>query len=1166
MYIRAANLPGDLIRAHAEGELVLFVGAGASRDAPASLPDFISLARQIVLAVHAEEPDLEAALTQPDLLLGRLEDAGHEVHRLVADRLQPPGSEPNDLHRAIVDLAADPAVRIVTTNYDKHLSTALSDAGEEIREYVAPALPMGDDFDGIVYLHGSLTDEPRHLVVTDRDFGRAYLRHAWAARFLERMYARYSVLFVGYSHSDVVLRYLARSLGDERRRYILTSEPQRSDWRPLGLTPIGYERVGHDHSELPRILARWAELATMGLLDHRQRTRELVAGAPSHIPEEMSYIEQAVADEDRVAFFVEFARGPEWLRWVENQSNFKALFDPSAPPSAASKQLAAWFGEHYATDETMASEAVAAVERAGGHLSAWLWDALGWCLHRLEEPRESWLHPLVTLLVQQAPDNRRDWLEYALAASRWPEDRPTMLLLLERLTEPRITLQKPLLGDGPPHIEVEAPGSEYLLRKVWDEVLEPNLAQAALDLVPIVDRHLRKANTLLLSGRGLGTFDSWSFRRSSVAPHDQDDGDSRVDLLLDIARDSSASLMETAPEVGGGYLAQWAASDARLLQRLAIHGWAHRPDRMADERIEWLLARGWLFETWLKTEVFELLRLSVADLSAEVSAHLVEVAAAGPTTQDEARTHAYERFNILTWIVQYAPHMAEAHQQLKQVCEEYPDFMPRTHPDLNVTTESGWVEPNPPMTPEQFHAKISNGASAALAELEQYRHVPDHAFGATNWSDVLTLLTKSVKAYPEDGFELLDATPTLGDDQIGAVIEGWAGAALKPATAEAVVDRASSFDLVAFVHPLSRMLADGGANNAHPTDWRRVPGARDLARRLWEVQPVDGDEAVGPEADWLGRAINHPAGRLAEFWVRVVALEWSEAGEDWAGLPDELEAQLAHLLVGDDMRSAMAETILASQLRMLFGASPDWATSNLIPLFTRQEDDRAERAWHGFLYWGWPTTGLLNAGLLEAYLGPLKRFETLDDRLQDQLSRHLAAIALSPDLEIEDWLRRVTAVATVDARSSWMESVAWMLPDLPAEAVEDNWQRWLRPYWEERLKGVPAPLTTTEGSALALCVPHLTDSIGEAAHLATLAPAGLRDGFLPTFDTATLALAPRPIAALVTHLLQHVDGAFWDCSSLKELVGHLRLYLGQEDLTPILGEALRLKCLGAADW
>ena len=51
-------------------------------------------------------------------------------------------------------------VRIVTTNYDLHLSTVLSMRGIQLEEYIAPALPMGDDFTGVVYLHGSVQQEP----------------------------------------------------------------------------------------------------------------------------------------------------------------------------------------------------------------------------------------------------------------------------------------------------------------------------------------------------------------------------------------------------------------------------------------------------------------------------------------------------------------------------------------------------------------------------------------------------------------------------------------------------------------------------------------------------------------------------------------------------------------------------------------------------------------------------------------------------------------------------------------------------------------------------------------------------------------------------------------------------------------------------------------------
>src|SRR5690554_7670999 len=41
------------------------------------------------------------------------------------------------------------------------------------------------------------------LVITDREFGRAYLTEGWARRFLVALFRKYVVLFVGYSHDDL---------------------------------------------------------------------------------------------------------------------------------------------------------------------------------------------------------------------------------------------------------------------------------------------------------------------------------------------------------------------------------------------------------------------------------------------------------------------------------------------------------------------------------------------------------------------------------------------------------------------------------------------------------------------------------------------------------------------------------------------------------------------------------------------------------------------------------------------------------------------------------------------------------------------------------------------------------------------------------------------------
>lgn len=171
MWIRDVDVPEALIDAHRNGKLVIFVGAGASRASLSDLPDFRGLTAAI--AADANVTVTEQQLDHPDVLLGELEDR-HEVdvHVRVAARMGVPSSLPNGLHEAIAELAvAGPSVRIVTTNYDLHLSTVFAARGLSMTEYMAPAMPMGDDFTGLVYLHGCLRQAPRALSTV------SHLRH-----------------------------------------------------------------------------------------------------------------------------------------------------------------------------------------------------------------------------------------------------------------------------------------------------------------------------------------------------------------------------------------------------------------------------------------------------------------------------------------------------------------------------------------------------------------------------------------------------------------------------------------------------------------------------------------------------------------------------------------------------------------------------------------------------------------------------------------------------------------------------------------------------------------------------------------------------------------------------------------------------------------------------
>lgn len=1165
MWIRDVDVHRALIDAHRSGDLVIFVGAGASRDSPADLPDFRALARDIAADAQAEVGHRE--LEQPDVLLGRLLDRQVDVHHRVRDRLGVSSSTPNRLHRAIVDLATSgPTVRIVTTNYDRHLSTTLHSRGIDVAEFAGPALPMGDDFAGLVYLHGRLQQEPRQLVVTDRDFGRAYLRDAWAARFLERMFAAYTTLFVGYSHGDVVMRYLARSLGGDAPRYILTPEPDAQDWSQLGIEPVGYTVTDGSHSALVDAIEGWASFTRMGLLDHRQYAARLLSVPPSQVPEEASYLEALIAGDQRVRLFAEFARGEEWLAWAAKRPEFQRLFDPSAGPTDSMQTLAHWFAEQYVVVEDFSHGALRVVRDAGGRLSSTLWSAIGHQVHSVGEPRPKWLSAWLVLLIQNAPEMPHDWLDYAMVACRWPEDRTIALLLFDHLTEPQSTFRPAFGVDDGPGFEVVLRGHPYWVQEAWQKLFAPNLPAVAAEMLPIVERHLRRAYQLLACGGSAGFgWDPVSFQRSAVETHQQDEIPGPVDALIEAARDSIEALLDNGNSLGPAYLESWSASDVPMLRRLAVHGWSHRSDVDATAKIAWLRKRKWLFDHQIHHEVFRLIETALSDAKGEVAEGLVGDAAAGRDDAPDDEHRGYERFNALSWIVHHAPALRSAQKALEEVQAEYPHFEERAHPDLLSWMETGFVQRQPPMTAEQLHQRITTDPSAAVAELRQYEAI-EGPFEGPTWGDALSLLAETVQTNPTVGFIVLDANDEAHPDISGSVIRGWARTSVDNDTAEAILDRLRQVNLKTVADDLTHLLSEGGRGETNATEWHRFSAARQVASDLWSVfGDVEADVGVD---DWHTRAINHPAGRLAQFWIHAVAADWRDAGDDWSGLPAETTEQLDRLLAGDDARTAMAEVLFASQLRFFFGADQGWCQRVLLPILDWQNPTRARRAWDGFLQWGRSHDKLLTAGLLNHYLSTVEHIDQLGEGSRRQLHKHLAGIALSSELESLAWIRKFTATVGPDDRVEWMNQIAWMLEHLPVEAIEHQWRRWMRDYWQGRLDSIPLRITVQEASAMAGWAVHLGDSIEAGVALAMAHPAqvGEHGDLLRHLDHERLDRAPTAFARLLQHLLGNTQPPVWIGYPLKKIVARLLTHLERRDVDPIIEEALRLGCNDAPHW
>jgi hypothetical protein len=238
MRFEGIDLPSAILDAQANRELVIFAGAGVSKSPPSNLPDFPELANGLANGTAALGKGEDV-----DRFLGKLPE-NLNIYERTRRLLSDPSSKPNSLHRDLLRVFSDhSSVRLVTTNFDDHFASAALEvfSGECPELFFAPALPVGNDFAGIVHVHGSVRKDSRRMVLTDSDFGRAYLTEGWARRFIQDLFLSFTVLFVGYRHDDPVMHYLARGLPPSEPRL----RGNRREMRGKAVVPRAVaERVG----------------------------------------------------------------------------------------------------------------------------------------------------------------------------------------------------------------------------------------------------------------------------------------------------------------------------------------------------------------------------------------------------------------------------------------------------------------------------------------------------------------------------------------------------------------------------------------------------------------------------------------------------------------------------------------------------------------------------------------------------------------------------------------------------------------------------------------------------------------------------------------------------------------------------------------------------------
>lgn len=1179
-------IPARLLQSLRAGQLVVFAGAGVSKPSPSDLPDFEELTQRIAEGA-LERKDKEP----PDVFLGRLAQAGVPVHEKVARTLNIPSSRPSSLHRLLVGLFPKPdSLRIVTTNFDRLFEGSMAERwpAEDIEIYSAPALPLGGRFSGLAYVHGQLGKDSQRLVLTDSDFGRAYLTEGWARRFLREVFASYDVLFVGYSHEDAVLRYLARGLPSihERMRFALTPSGDPERWQFLGVTPIEYD-IADNHAALGDGLKAWFDLEGRGPLSHEREIQELVARSPQALTEqEEDYLLFCVRDDKLAQFFYRHATHPAWLTWASERSLISHLFDPNHE-SPISTIAAHWFMQEALSERgDVARELVYRARR----LSWQLWSAIAravWRTLRTDgevdakaaERASQWLsvlerHDEVSLTNREVIDY---WLEYLSAEKHAFLAVQVLTYLLRPIIMPERAFSYGEDGELKQILvpSVKVRGARLWLSKEWERLFKPNLHLFARLLAPVVLSHLHEAH-LLLRSHGIAS-DRLSQGRPAIEPHEQNrnGGNEAFDTLIDAGRDILVWFLQNEPPVAQNLIEAWLPVEAPLVRRLCIYGIAHHPQMSANAKIRRVISERWLEQWQLRHEVFFLLRGTYKDSGIPARRRLlreaerVYVKQAEKVFDDpfkEASTKAYDLLNFLAWLQESYPSCSLVTGRLKKLQQRYPELPEASeHPDFRFWSGGArTIQYISPVTIEELLQLEPVEWARAFEEAKALSDDPRHFIERSS----LGFLAETEKAAERDfewGLNLAEylATEELWDHSgWHFLLRCWAYQSLNDVQWTRVLAFIQEHpEILRYGTDIADVLSRRLENRDVPATEEMIVAGVVLADRLWST--LLGEERE--DEDWVQAGVNKAGGKLGLFVVHSLSRLRGIHKEDWKGIPEFFRPLLERMAHASPDCSPFGKVMLCSQLHFMFAIDQSWTREHLFPLFDWSLDTRvAVQAWHGFLAWGRPTPELLS----EFMPAVVQTFDHLGEleKVSKRFSEFLAWIAYSsPDSPLErGWVKAFLRKAKPSDRDEWASTIGTILREIDQDEKRRLWETWLLNYFTLRLDwGIP--LEDDEWGAMIAWSMYLEEFFPEVVRLLERhSSVRVRDIlYYQLREREGLFLHPDSLADFLLYLLRAEEGQFYDCEDVAEIFHRLVSVGGPKEKLRQLAE--RLAELGCAN-
>jgi hypothetical protein len=1201
------DLPPELLQALEDGKLVFFCGAGVSY--PAGLPTFRGLVQEVYKRLGEPPQGLEQIEFENhnyDRVFGLLEKRLKSfVRKKVIEILHLDSTANLPSHKALLSLATsrDGMCRLVTTNFDRAFEFASSGA---VPIDAAPRLsiPKLGVWNSVVHLHGIITDkEPsgRSLVLTSADFGAAYLTERWASRFISDLFQRFTVLFVGYSVEDPVVRYMMDAFAADRalgegvgNAYVLagTTEARRKEntdaWQAKGVDPILYDEAD-GHNALHVTLAKWADCHQTGLFGKESIIREYCSSTKPVRPFDddpiVSQVLWAISEPTGhiASVFAHLDPVPplEWLDVFEEHRLINFPYAAGLPSTLVdaghltsnpnplhpiTRALGDWLPRHL--DNT---NLLNWVLRSGSSLHPELRAAFRRRLDLLS-PTQYGLSQIWQVLTLEPP---LTWLNVhrpfrileQLSGGIWNlQVKHELLAALSPELELRPSLMRTMFPDLPEdgtrvssysEVEVVFHSRDYggLIRQAIDSSL--NRQQIFSDLADDLTDLLKRTMELFeMVQKADAKMDSSYSDQPSISRHPQNSAFRGWTQLIELLRDAWKQLVELDRNRGQSLVERWKAIPYPIFRRLCFYAMAESDLYSPQECLEYSLENDgwWLWSIYVYREQFRLLNSLWPKLSGEEVTRLTAAIVAGPPRAmflegiEESRLRKLSDRSV--WLLLAKVNgwgydlPAAASAALSNLSSRYPAWGLGEGDRDEFPIWTGETIGEPPVENEDEFLNAADGTVVARLS----GPVPTGRTDLRKWQRVVVVqsaraskLLSDLAAmghWPNDVWEtLLDG---LASAKLGA--KEWLLFIVAMLQAPDSLYEKLSRQIAWLLHDVASILPQ----EADDEFWR----AWDRA-----MPPALQDEDTELTQDPITRAINIPAGLLTQAMLDRLSTGRPRTAADIA---NSHWGRLTAIADGTTVPHTLARVLLASRLAWLYMLNPDWVDQHLLKYLHWDGSAEVTAVWQGYLWQARVTPELwkvIKDDFLLA-LGEKPKLRAFEERI--------ATIFGYLSIDQPDWFSTEvvqTALRSTDAKGrAAISSVVATHMEGAGDKSEAMWTTTIGPWLERSWPKDRAFVDPMSALNLALAAAHAGAAFNSAVDL-ILPFLTKAERYSFVVDRLNGTDLPERNADAVLRLLEIVDTNYmWPDLKLRTLLA--RVQAAQPDLAHdpkfrILDEYLR---------